>query len=275
MQHPTEHNANDTENQTTRDTSYKLPYDTLTLESIDSTSRFLKEYVAERSLTKPLFCTTKIQTAGYGQQHRQWMTNEKSAIFSLAYPLPKEYQISGLLSLHIAALLHQCLHELIPDKLALKWPNDLMSSTSNFANEQGKVAGMLIELVPQKSQRTLIIGIGINRDSPQLTDGSSSVSMFNLDALFATFFQNVQPLLQQSSASGAWQNSLIETLTFADYWQTHDFFKLNETVRLMTGNTQEIGRYQGINSNGQAQIEIDNRLKTLTSGLSSIRKMEP
>jgi BirA family biotin operon repressor/biotin-[acetyl-CoA-carboxylase] ligase len=120
------------------------PFEIIRLETVDSTSRYLKEFVTENRPIKPIFCTTKIQTSGYGQQKRSWVTNQESAIFSLAYPLEAGFELSGLLSLQFAALLHQSLNELTSDTLYLKWPNDLF-------NGQGKVAGMLIEQVLKKT----------------------------------------------------------------------------------------------------------------------------
>ncbi|MGM0542146.1 MAG: biotin--[acetyl-CoA-carboxylase] ligase, partial [Pseudomonadota bacterium] len=236
--------------------SYKT-YKIISLETVDSTSRYLKEYVSENRPSKPIFCTTKIQTSGYGQQQRSWVTNQDSAIFSLAYPLDANFKISGLLSLHIAALLHQSLNELTAETLYLKWPNDIF-------NAQGKVAGILIEQVLKKEYRALIIGIGINRGGADVITGSSSVEQFDLEHLFEDFFRKIQQ-------SGLQNYSGIE---LTEYWQAHDLFQLNETVRLTSPEKEDTGLYLGINPQGQAFIEVDGEIKTLTSGLTSIRKRE-
>ena len=233
----------------------QAPYEVISLDTVDSTSRYLKEYVAENRPSKPIFCTTKIQTSGYGQQKRSWITNQDSAIFSLAYPLDAGFEISGLLSLQIATLLHQTLNELTVDTLYLKWPNDIF-------NGQGKVAGMLIEQVLKKDYRALIIGIGINRGRSQVIEGSSSVEPFELDALFKRFFLKIQQ-------AGLQNYSQIE---LAQYWQRHDLFQVNETVRLISADKEEIGIYLGTNPDGQALIEVDGEIKPLSSGLTSIRK---
>ncbi len=230
-------------------------YEIISLETVDSTSRYLKDYVAENRPSKPIFCTTKIQTSGYGQQKRSWVTNQDSAIFSLAFPLDAGFEISGLLSLHIAALLHQSLNELTADTLYLKWPNDIF-------NGHGKVAGMLIEQVLKKDYRALIIGIGINRGQSGVIDGSSSVAFFDLDDLFERFFLKIQQI-------GLQNDSQIE---LTEYWQAHDFFQVNETVRLVSPEKEDIGLYLGINPQGQALIEVGGEIKALSSGLTSIRK---
>lgn len=234
--------------------SYK-PYKIISLESIDSTSRYLKEYVAENRPNKPIFCTTKVQTSGYGQQQRSWVTNQDSAIFSLAYPLDASFKISGLLSLHIAALLHQSLNELTATALYLKWPNDIF-------NAQGKVAGILIEQVLKKEYRALIIGIGINRGKAVEIAGSSSVEPFDLEHLLECFFLKIQQ-------AGLQNYSEVE---LTKYWQAHDLFQINETVRLISPEKEAIGLYLGINPQGQALIEVGGEIQTLSSGLTSIRK---
>lgn len=230
-------------------------YKVIALETVDSTSRYLKEYVAENRPIKPIFCTAKIQTAGYGQQKRSWVTNQDSAIFSLAYPLYAGFELSGLLSLHIAALLHQSLNELTTDTLYLKWPNDIF-------NGQGKVAGMLIEQVLKKDYRALIIGIGINRGRSGVIEGSSGVEPFDLDVLFADFFLKIQQAKLQNYSQ----------IELNEYWQRHDLFQINETVRLISPEKEESGLYLGINPQGQALIELSGEIKTLSSGLTSIRK---
>ena len=239
-------------------TTHLKNYDIISLKSVDSTSRFLKDYVSENRPNKPLFCTTKNQTAGYGQQKRSWITNEKSAIFSLAYPLDKDYVLSGLVSLHIASLLHQTLTELTADTLYLKWPNDIF-------NDSGKVAGILIEQVIKKDYRAFIIGIGINRDAPEstpLSEGSSSVKHFDLEAFFQNFFKKIQ----QSELQNYSQQEL------AHYWQLNDLFKIDETVKLISLDIEEQGIYLGVNPQGQAVIKLPDTIKTLSSGQTSIRK---
>ncbi|WP_019555943.1 biotin--[acetyl-CoA-carboxylase] ligase [Thiomicrorhabdus arctica] len=230
-------------------------YEVISLETVDSTSRYLKDYVTENRPIKPIFCTTKIQTSGYGQQKRRWVTNQDSAIFSLAYPLEAGFELSGLLSLHIAALLHQSLNELTTAPLYLKWPNDIF-------NDQGKVAGMLIEQVLKKDYRALIIGIGINRGRSGVIDGSSSVEPFDLDALFERFFHKIQQAGLQNYSQ----------LELNEHWQAHDLFEVNETVRFISPEKETTGLYLGINSEGQALIEVRGEIRVLSSGLTSIRK---
>lgn len=233
-------------------------YTTIRLDTIDSTNRFLKDYVAEQQGLNPIVCTTKNQTAGYGQQKRSWQTNENSAIFSIAYPLNSQDKITGLVSLHIARLIHQSLTELTGDTLFLKWPNDIY-------NQQGKVAGILIEQVIKKEYRCLIIGVGINRNHSNLIDSASSVSNFKTEELIEHIFEKI-------NFQGLVNFSIIELL---DYWKTHDLFAIEEAIQLITAediDSSQPGIYLGINPQGKALIRLDQKIQSLTSGQTSIRK---
>lgn len=235
-----------------------LEYQLIKLKTVDSTNRFLKDYTTNRCPSSTIVCTTNEQTAGYGQQQRSWESNHHSAIFSIAYPVKPKSLIPGLLSLQVAHLLHRSLGALISDTLYLKWPNDLY-------NQNGKVAGILIEQVVQKDYQALIIGIGINRGSQKLVDTASQLSEFDTEQLIANFFQQIEWLgLLNFSA-----NKLL------NYWQAHDLFRTEEPVRLITAeksDTQQDGNYMGININGQALIRVNDKIVPLSSGQDSIRK---
>lgn len=214
--------------------------------------------MAEQQGLNPIVCTTKNQTAGYGQQKRSWQTNENSAIFSIAYPLNFQDKITGLVSLHIARLIHQSLTELTGDTLFLKWPNDIY-------NQQGKVAGILIEQVIKKDYRCLIIGVGINRNHSNLIDSASSVSNFKTEELIEHIFEKI-------NFQGLVNFSIIELL---DYWKTHDLFAIEEAIQLITAediDSSQPGIYLGINPQGKALIRLDQKIQSLTSGQTSIRK---
>lgn len=234
-------------------------YQLINLKTVDSTNRFLKDYVSEQQPTNPVVCITQEQTAGYGQQGREWHTNSKSAIFSIAYPIATSNVVSGLTSLQVARLLHHSLGELIPDSLFLKWPNDLF-------NSDGKVAGILIEQVIHKGYRALIIGIGINREHPNLYKNAGGVTAFDTASLIANLMQHFdkQGLIPESA------DNLLE------YWKHHNFFEVGEVIDLITTeeeNRKQRGTYCGINNNGQVLIKINDALLPLSSGVNSIRKV--
>lgn len=237
-------------------------FQTIELDSVDSTNRYLKDYCLEGRPQQAVFCFTKKQTAGYGQQQRSWLSNNDSATFSLAYPLDVKAKITGLMSLQIAVLLQQTLLEIIPsstENLYLKWPNDLF-------NEQGKVAGILIEQIIKKDYRCLIIGIGINRhqeNQKTLIDGASSLPMFEINKLFDCFFSKIKSTGLVGFSADDLHN----------HWQKNDYFKIGEDVKIVSPKIEQQAYYLGINREGQAKVQINQQTQLLTSGQTSLRKL--
>lgn len=240
----------------------KSDYDVICLDSVDSTSGFLKRYLQENESCKPLVCTTKIQTAGYGQQGRRWQTNENSAIFSIAIPVPKKLQLSASVSLKTAISLHSSLSELIDYPLRLKWPNDLYDS-------KGKVCGLLIEQLFNKERRYLIFGIGVNRTTIRL-DGlrasaykASAVPYFSTDSLFS---QLIPRLVSMSYSENLHPKQQA-------YWVENDLFSIKETVLLVNDKYHQTVQYGGIDEQGLATVLLKGKSLTLASGLHSLRKL--
>ncbi len=240
-------------------------YQSIELHEIDSTSRFLKDYCAQYHPRQPVFCSANIQTGGYGQQKRSWVTNSHSAILSMAYPIAVNARFSGLMSLQVAALVHRALAVLIDDKLQLKWPNDLFSI-------QGKVAGILIEQVKVKDYRALVIGIGINRQQADEVSGSAAVSDFELKEFIETLYALIEQLGLVEFDEGMLLN----------YWQEYGYFSEGESIKVLNDATAEVrfGEFIGINGSGQALIEVEADMHSggvqrmaLSSGLNSIRKL--
>ena len=245
-----------------------LGFKLIELDEIDSTNRYLKDYCSTKQPTEIVFCVTKKQTHGYGQQKRSWVSNADSLLFSLAYPVAGSRVVSGLSSLQVAVLAHKVLQSMVDEKLYLKWPNDLFT-------DRGKVAGILIEQVIKDGYRCLVIGIGINRNRMDEVENSSAVSFFDSKQFFTRFYE----LLQECDLF----DFSIETLM--DYWCQNDFFEIGEPVQLQTGVNSPVnakqsiqGFYDGISKDGLAKILFINEQgevseKRLSSGLNSIRKI--
>ncbi|WP_168188910.1 biotin--[acetyl-CoA-carboxylase] ligase [Thiomicrorhabdus sediminis] len=238
-------------------------YQLIELDSVDSTNRYLKDYCRQQLPDKMLFCQTHRQTAGYGQLQRSWSSNKDSLIFSIAYPLATKQRINGLVSLHLASLIQQTLVSLNPtETIKLKWPNDLY-------NAQGKIAGILIEQVIKNDYQALIIGVGINRQSEQTHQMLSAIEQVGAVAFFddQRFFQTLHDKL------------IAQPLTEIDYddlhgyWQAHDYFAYQETLQLIEQQQSQLVQYIGIDEQGAAQVLLEHQLKTLSSGQSSLRKL--
>ena len=131
----------------------KLPSGTRleTFDTLDSTSAEAKRR-AEAGEAGPVWYHALIQTAGYGRRGRGWeqQTGDFSGtlLFKPDAPLDRWGQLSFIIALSLAAVLDEHVPE---DRIALKWPNDVLL-------DGGKCAGILLENLGKH----LSIGIGVN-----------------------------------------------------------------------------------------------------------------
>ena len=242
-------------------------YELIELEEVNSTSLYLKKYCSIHKPPHVVFCTTKKQTHGYGQQQRSWMSNSDSLVFSMSYPFESHSQLSGLLSLQVAAILHKTLSSLTQNIIYLKWPNDLYT-------DDGKVAGVLIEQVVEENYHSLVIGVGINQNKVDGAESSGFLSQFDSTLFFDQFYE----LVQKQDLFNLSINDL------RNYWSLHDFFEIDEPLKVVENRqgkeevTLSRGFYKGIADNGLAKLSFIDKEgvlqeKLLSSGLSSMRKL--
>ncbi|MCB1175869.1 MAG: biotin--[acetyl-CoA-carboxylase] ligase, partial [Leptospiraceae bacterium] len=115
------------------------------LESVDSTNRWLLDH----SLPSGTVCSARVQTAGRGQRGRAWLAPQGGALLMSALLSYSIEQIPGDLQL-MPVLAGVALRDVVqarlsgPDRLALKWPNDLVLQRHQ---SNGKLAGVLIESI--------------------------------------------------------------------------------------------------------------------------------
>ncbi len=110
--------------------------------------------LAEAGEAEGLLLLAKTQTAGRGRRGRVWRSPTGNLYLSILVDAPPlnagEVGFTAALSL-IEAVESLAGHKL--PALRCKWPNDVLF-------EGGKVAGLLLEAVPERSQ--VIVGIGVN-----------------------------------------------------------------------------------------------------------------
>lgn len=120
------------------------------LKEIDSTHKFLKEYLKD-SNSQICFYTYN-QTQGIGSRHNNWHGKEGNLFFSFAIlknHLPKDLQLQSA-SIYFSFLLKELL-EKMGSNIWLKWPNDF------YVNNK-KIGGTITNL----DGEFLLCGIGLN-----------------------------------------------------------------------------------------------------------------
>lgn len=124
----------------------------LSLESVDSTQRYLLDGLKEGRLWAPLCVTAEKQHAGKGSRGNDWKGMEGNLFFSFALnrsDLPEDLKLESA-SIYFTFLLKELLAEKGSD-LWLKWPND-------FYLDDKKIGGAITNLYKD----VLICGIGLN-----------------------------------------------------------------------------------------------------------------
>ncbi len=120
-----------------------------------------------------LWVTAGEQTAGRGRRGRNWMTGVGNLASSLLLIDPAPRSVAATISFVAAVALHQAVVDVAgpaaAERLALKWPNDLLL-------DRLKVAGILVEGQGLPTGAfAVVIGIGVNCVShPAMTEGQAA-----------------------------------------------------------------------------------------------------
>jgi BirA family biotin operon repressor/biotin-[acetyl-CoA-carboxylase] ligase len=126
------------------------------LPSIDSTNTALMRR-ARAGQHQPVVLMAVTQTAGKGRSGKAWESPAGDSLsFSVGLPMAADAPLSGL-SLAIGLALAEKLNP----RARIKWPNDL------WVNQQ-KLAGILIEVATLGHTRFVVVGVGLNIQTPQL-----------------------------------------------------------------------------------------------------------
>lgn len=136
------------------------------LDATDSTNSYLREMSKNKSLGKWTVATADYQSKGRGQKDAVWQSEKgKNLICSILVKLndfkaEDQFMINCAVSLGI----YHYLQRYNLPKLAVKWPNDIMSVSK-------KLGGILIEnSISGDKINQSIIGIGININQEQFPE---------------------------------------------------------------------------------------------------------
>ncbi|MCG3669343.1 biotin--[acetyl-CoA-carboxylase] ligase [Aliarcobacter butzleri] len=122
------------------------------LDEVDSTHKYLKEYISKNEYTNPLCIVTDLQTQGIGSRGNSWIGKKGNLFFSFALDinsLPKDLPLQST-SIYFTYILKNILKNL-GSQVWIKWPND-------FYIENKKIGGTITSM----SKNQIFCGIGLN-----------------------------------------------------------------------------------------------------------------
>jgi BirA family biotin operon repressor/biotin-[acetyl-CoA-carboxylase] ligase len=226
----------------------------LKLDAIDSTNSYLRDLVKQEHVENWTVVIADHQTHGKGQFDNKWSSEKgKNLTFSVLIRFKKlDVEKQFYLNYAISIALYNVLKYYIPEKLAVKWPNDILS-----ANQ--KLGGILIECIVKNSSIDFAIaGIGLNVNqqvfpSP-LTLATSLKNLLNRTI-------NKEELLDKILLEMQYQMLLIQKQKFGEikYLYEDILYKKGIPSMFVDGNKNTfLGKIVGISSEGKLTIELEN-----------------
>ncbi|WKD84820.1 Bifunctional ligase/repressor BirA [Polaribacter huanghezhanensis] len=143
------------------------------LNAIDSTNSFLKEMAQSSLLENFTVIVAKKQIKGRGQMGTSWLSeankNLLCSVFVRFDSFPAMHKV--LVNYAVSIALVNVLNSYKMPKVAIKWPNDILSSNK-------KICGILVENVMQKNEiKSSIIGVGLNVNQLNFPTNFNATSM--------------------------------------------------------------------------------------------------
>ncbi len=151
------------------------------LKEIDSTHRYIKDYIKENGYEEPLCIFSDYQTQGIGSRGNSWLGKEGNLFFSFVLDgsfLPDDLPMQSS-SIYFSYILKDVLKEL-GSKVWLKWPND-------FYLDDKKIGGTITTV----STNLLYCGLGINLKEVSNDFGKLDITI-DIDNMLKNYFFNLE-----------------------------------------------------------------------------------
>jgi BirA family biotin operon repressor/biotin-[acetyl-CoA-carboxylase] ligase len=222
------------------------------LNAIDSTSSFLKELLKQQYVENFTTVVAENQINGRGQIGNIWCSeNGKNLTFSV---LVKDSIVDNnfvfVLNTIVSIGIIRALEKFKINKLAIKWPNDILS-------ENKKIAGILIENIFKGNNEIIsIVGIGLNVNQMKFDDLPQASSLailknklFDKELLLKEILYEIKFLITQ----------LTNNVKF-DFWEEYHnlLFKKNiPSVFEDVNNQQFQGIIKGVTKFGKLIILLE------------------
>ena len=127
----------------------------------------------KKNIIKPTLITTVRQTSGRGRVGKKWISKKGNLFITLFFKFDKKKMNFKQFAILNAFLLKKVLSKIIPKKIKIKWPNDLLVN-------QRKFCGILQEVIRFNDYDYLIVGIGLNTNIAPQNKSFYSTSLKNI-----------------------------------------------------------------------------------------------
>ena len=218
--------------------------------------------LARRGETGPLWVTARQQTSGRGRRGNAWISTPGNLYATLLVCDPAEPENAPQLSFVAALAVHDAIvgrAAALREKLALKWPNDVL-----FGGQ--KLAGILIESENVEARLAVAIGIGVNcmhhpvETAYPATDLAAAGAAVSAEDLFFALSSAMVRRLEQWQRGAGFQSIRTDWLDLAA--------GMGGEMRVrLPKNREFVGRAEALDERGQLLLRLaDGTLQTITAG---------
>jgi BirA family biotin operon repressor/biotin-[acetyl-CoA-carboxylase] ligase len=217
--------------------------------------------LARRGEGGPLWITARQQTSGRGRRGNTWISTPGNLYATLLVCDPSQAANAPELSFVAALAVHDAILDragALRDKLALKWPNDVLYAMQ-------KLAGILIESEAAGAGLAVAIGIGVNcmhhptETAYPATDLASAGANVSTEDLFFALTGTMARRLVQ------WDRGTGFAAIRGDWMARATEFGGEMRVRLP--GREFIGRGEALDEQGRLLLRLpDGTLQTITAG---------
>jgi len=206
------------------------------------------------------------QSAGVGRRGKTWLSPlGKNLYMSCGWNLPSS-QLFSALSLAVGVSIAGALRDFGCVDIGLKWPNDLYIKGS-------KVGGLLIDSTTSGKSAKLIVGIGINifrQEFPANLDVPATTLAEEYPALTKNLNRNrlaavvLEAIFKELSMIARGESTALAA------WRSYDV-SYNKPVSVLKGSEVVTGVAQGITSDGEFVLDVENEIMTFSQADVSLR----
>ncbi len=223
------------------------------LNAIGSTNSYLKNLIKETTVKNWTVIIAEHQTNGKGQFDNKWVTDKgKNLTFSILVKFKKlEVKYQFYLNYSVSIALYNVLKYYIPEKLTVKWPNDILSANH-------KICGILIEnTINNSNVNHAIIGIGLNVNQEKFPS-----HILNVTSIKNKLDRNIDKneLFDKILLEIQYQLHLIEQQKFKEIKLQYENVLYKKGIPSMfidIDNNTFLGKIIGVTNQGKLQIELD------------------
>jgi BirA family biotin operon repressor/biotin-[acetyl-CoA-carboxylase] ligase len=217
--------------------------------------------LARRGETGPLWVTARQQTAGRGRRGNAWISVPGNFYATLLLCDPAAPENAPELSFVAALAVHDAIVDraaALREKLALKWPNDVLY-------DGRKLAGILIEGEGAGTGLAVAIGIGVNcmhhpvETAYPATDLAAAGTAVSAEDLFFALCGAMARRLAQWHRGAGFQSIRTDWLDHA--------MGIGGEMRVRLPNREFSGRAEALDERGRLLLRLsDGTLQTITAG---------